>query len=258
MAQHVGRRILVGVYRRRQGTAVWRLAGTGDFRAHLSGLFPYRHRSGAYAGFRERAIRVVLLPVCTIRNLPSAALPDDAHHLARRALLDDRLGLELRLSVGRADGAGRADAGARFAMARSRARAVQDAPQPLWRPAGPFRGHRLGILQAWHVAVAVPVADRNCAHDITGYRSEARVDVIAIHPGIRALNHADNHADRRAVFLRFLQSNPVALVGFRSPLRRCFLHIRHPGEELVWHLLEGSRLDFADLDFDRSCDSWNS
>ena len=95
-----------------------------------------------------------LLSVRPVRDLSRAALSPDAHGVARRAVLDEGLGLDLRvagIAVGRADGA---DAGPGVAVAHGGARTLQDAPFLLRRPAGQLRGPRLGVLQARLVAVA--------------------------------------------------------------------------------------------------------
>src|SRR5947209_20505463 len=97
--------------------------------------------------------------------------------MARRALLDDRFGLALclaGLAMGRADDPhARADP----AMAGCGARTLQDAPFPLWRPAGQFRGARLGVLQARLVAMAAHADRTLCKPDrpvhlcrLQGYR----------------------------------------------------------------------------------------
>ena len=141
------------------------------------------------SGVRQHSPDRLLLSVRAVRDLPRAALPDDAHGVARRALLDDRLGLDLCLAgvaVGPAD-----DPHARTdtAMAGCGARTLQDAPFPLRRPAGQFRGARLGVLQARLVAVAA---------------------------------HADRalHKPDRPLRLRRLQGHRMALVAVRHPVRR--------------------------------------
>ncbi len=61
----------------------------------LSRLFPGRHRGRASQGVRLAAAGRLLLCVRPVRDLPRAALPADPHGVARRPLLDERLGLDL-------------------------------------------------------------------------------------------------------------------------------------------------------------------
>ena len=98
--------------------------------------------------FASRPARAVLLSVRPVRDLSRAPLPADPHGLARRALLDDRLGLELRMARRPVDAALHHHARDRAAVGQGVARTLQDAPHVLRRSARPLRGHRRRAVQA--------------------------------------------------------------------------------------------------------------
>ena len=142
------------------------------------------------SGVRQHSPDRLLLSVRAVRDLPRAALSPDAYGMARRALLDDGSGwiYALRASLWGLLSVGDPWAGA--AVARGRARALQDAPFLLRRSAGQLRGARLGVLQARLVAVAA----RACRHGCVS---------------------------ARALYLRCLQGGRMALVVVGHPVRRC-------------------------------------
>ena len=155
VVEHPDRRRRAGIYRPRQGAAD-RLSGRAcDPGADLSRLFPAHCRGGAHQGVRLAAAGRLLLSVRPVRDLSRAPLPPDPHGVARRPLLDERLGLDLcaeGLAVGPA---GRDHARPRAAVARGGARALQDAAFLLRRSSRLVRGPRLGVLQARLVALAL-------------------------------------------------------------------------------------------------------
>ena len=147
-----------GIYRPRQGIAD-RLPGRArDPGADLSRLFSRRPRGRALAGVRQHSAGRLLLSVRAVRDLSRAALSPDAHGVARRAVLDERLGLDLCLAGGAVGPVDVADARPGAAVARGGARTLQDAAFLLRRSAGQLRGPRLGVLQARLVAVAAGAA----------------------------------------------------------------------------------------------------
>ena len=174
------------------------------------GYFLDRPRSRALPGLRQHSVGRFLLSVRPVRDLSRAALSPDAHGMARRAVLDEGLGLDLRLAgvaVGRVDGA---DAGPGVAVAHGGARTLQDAPFVLRRPSGQLRGPRLGVLQARLVAVAACAALPDAA---------------------------------RALSLRCVQGRGVALVAVGHPVRRRAGGIDHAPQRTDRPVLESHRLD---------------
>ncbi len=85
------------------------------------GVFPARHRGRALARLRQRAARPVLLSLHPVRGVSGAALPAHPHGVARRPLLDGRLGHQLRCS---ASGFGRCLLRSRSALPGRGARAA--------------------------------------------------------------------------------------------------------------------------------------
>ena len=96
--------------------------------ADLSRLFLHRPRSRAAAGLRQHSAVPVLLPVRPVRDLSRAPLPADPHGLARGALLDDGLGLELCVAGGAVGACSSSSPSALRCRGARRARALQDAP----------------------------------------------------------------------------------------------------------------------------------
>ena len=107
LGQHRGRWRCRRIYRPGQGIAD-RIPGRArDPGADLSRLFSHRPRGRALAGLRQHSADRLLLSVRPVRDLSRAALSPDAHGVARRAVLDERLGLDLcvaGVAVGRVDG----------------------------------------------------------------------------------------------------------------------------------------------------------
>ncbi len=189
LVQHRDRRRRRRIYRPRQGASD-RLPGRArDPGAGLPRLFSGRPRGRARPGFRQHSAGGVLLSVRTVRDLSRAPLPPDADGVARRAILDERLRLGLCRALSVVGTRGDRHPRPRPAVARRGARALQDAPFLLWRPAGQLRGARLGVLQARLVALAVGAG-------------------------------GSLHRAARALYLRCLQSGRMAMVVVRPPLRR--------------------------------------
>ena len=163
-------------------------------------------------GVRQHSAVRLLLSVRAIRDLPRAALPADAHGVARRAVLDERLGLDLCLAgvaVGPADDRDARARRCRGARRRSNAtrcgipitatcRAVlRDAAGSSSSAAG-----GCGWSPCYAVAVVRPLA---CS-------------------GPTAAGHrfwrCTPHADRCALPLWRVQSHRMALVAVGHPVRR--------------------------------------
>src|SRR5262249_32161158 len=86
------------IHRPGQRTAVRlpdRVSGAGT---DLPGLFPDWSRGRAHQGVRQPAALFVPVGLWSVRRLPRAALPTDAHGVARGAILDDRIGLVVCLA----------------------------------------------------------------------------------------------------------------------------------------------------------------
>ena len=180
------------------------------------GYFILDSRSRAFGGVRQRPPWPLHLRVRAIRDLSRPALPHDAHRLARRPLLDDRLRLGLcvaRLALGPGDDL---HPRPRPAVARRGARALQDAAHALWRPAGQLRGQGLGLLQEGLVALAAD-ADRH------------------------------HHLYRHSLRLRAVQGRPVPLVAERTAARRRAARVAARHGCVHRPLLEGDRLDHPDV-----------
>ena len=123
-----------------------------------------RHRSRALQGVRQLSADPRLLRLRAIRDLSRAALPADAHGLARRALLDGRLGLGLCLAGGALGIFGGVDARPRPAVAGGGARALQDAALLLRRSAGQISTAEPWefFKRAWGSVAADAVCARFC------------------------------------------------------------------------------------------------
>ena len=163
----VGRR-RARIHRHREGTAHRLPVRARDPGADLPRLFSHRPRSGAAAGLRQHPARPVLLPVRPVRHLSRAPLPADPHGLARRALLDGRLGRELCVARRSVDASRRTDARPCAAVGAGLARTLQDAPHGIRRPARQLRGHRRrscsgGLWWLWLLAVAISLPPHSAA-----------------------------------------------------------------------------------------------
>ncbi len=213
---YVGRRRQYRVHRHPQGIADRFSVRAGRAGPGLPRVFPDRHRIRAHAGVRQHPAHCVLLHIRAVRRLSCAPLSADPHGLARRAVLDDRLGLGLCRAGGTLGPLGGCHARACAAMGPGRARTLQDAPYLLRRFTRPLRGHRLGFFQARLVAVV-----HGDAHDCSVCRrGEWGISGLERHGrdgcGRGVACSIGHH--RLALRLCCVQSDRMAVVGFRHPL----------------------------------------
>ncbi len=230
------RRRHAGIYRHGEGTADRLPVRGGHSRADLFRLFPARARSRTLQGVRQLSDGRLLLFVRPVRRLPRAPLPADAHGVARRALLDDGLRLELRLARRAVDAAGHGDARHRAAVAAGRARTFQDAAYVLRQSARPFRRHRRRIVQARLGPVADADGAGGGADCLRGGETGNLDGLYGVRPDHRA-----------AVRLSDVQGHRMALVGWRHPVRRRAFRIGAAARRIDRPVLEGHRLEPADL-----------
>ena len=177
--------------------------------------FLHRPRSRTAAGLRQHPARPVLLPVRPVRDLSRAPLPADAHGLARRALLDDWLGLELCLA--------RRPVGASRRSSRSALRC---------------RG-RAAALERYKMR-HTSYGDLQGRFEATGWEFFKRgwwLWLLAWPAGC--------FRDSAALHLCGVQGDRVALVDLGHPHRRRALRVRSRRRRLDRPLLEGDRLERA-------------